>query len=650
MNASGSWSLKAWGGPPARKDVAMRWTWVAVLALMAGCDGIDLDKIVRQHETLTRVAQEPAGDHCHDGGRAHLAGPDLDDDGTLDDTEVTSTTYDCDVPVSIPGVLVRTRAVPPGEKCAHGGQVSHAGLDTNGDGLLDDGEVTREVYACTEKAPIVVRLTSIPPLKNFCVKAGTEVEAGQDLDLDGELDDGEVQAYTRLCQNKLVVLARQRPEPAGAACAMAGTAVLAGVDSNGDGTLTEDEAHETLYLCEPARTFDGLYELEVVEDLVALQGVSHIRGGLSIRGNSLQEVVLPALVSVDGPLSIQSSRSLVRVSLPSLRSVGGALAVAGNSLLETLELGGTDGQRLAVATDLTVSYNDRLRTLSGLRLASPTRHFTVNGNALLETFGSFDHLTLLTGMFTVVGNSALQHLYAPALMLVSMDLNIADNPALTTLGPLSNLRSVGQELVIDNNDALVDLSGMPALQSVGTTLRVQDNDALKNTSGLGNLRQVGQLTIFENAQLEMVGDLPLLESIDLALVVERNPKLVTMGNLHMLTRVGLLVSIADAPLLTKLNGLDQLPHLKQLNVANTALTSLRALSGLRGLDDLTVQGNAELTQLELTGLTDITTRFTVADNPKLPGCLASALAEAAYKGKADDYFVKGNDDTATCAP
>ena len=27
----------------------MRWTWAVVLALVAGCDGIDLEQLVRQH-------------------------------------------------------------------------------------------------------------------------------------------------------------------------------------------------------------------------------------------------------------------------------------------------------------------------------------------------------------------------------------------------------------------------------------------------------------------------------------------------------------------------------------------------------------------------------------------------------------------------
>lgn len=103
------------------------------------------------------------------------------------------------------------------------------------------------------------------------------------------LDNGEVQAYTRLCLSPLAVWARQRPEPASTRCTVAGTAVLAGVDSNGDGTLGEDEAHEKLYVCEPARTFDGTYEVTGAEDLAVLRGITRIRGGLFIRGTALQE-------------------------------------------------------------------------------------------------------------------------------------------------------------------------------------------------------------------------------------------------------------------------------------------------------------------------------------------------------------------------
>jgi hypothetical protein len=45
--------------------------------------------------TLTRVEDEPAGEHCPLGGSAIDTGPDSDRDGVLADGEVTAITYVC---------------------------------------------------------------------------------------------------------------------------------------------------------------------------------------------------------------------------------------------------------------------------------------------------------------------------------------------------------------------------------------------------------------------------------------------------------------------------------------------------------------------------------------------------------------------------
>ncbi|MFP2930429.1 hypothetical protein ACLESO_35570 [Pyxidicoccus sp. 3LG] len=607
----------------------MRWMWMAVLAVVAGCDGIRLEDILKQHEARTRFVPEPPGDHCAHGGTAVLTGLDLDDDGELDDGEVRSTDYTCATPV--PGMLVRTRPVPPGDRCPLGGQVSHAGHDTNGDGVLDDTEIVREVYGCTEAAPVLVRLTPLPPLVGFCNTEGTEVEAGPDLNRDGELDAGEVQAYARHCLNRIVVRARQRPEPAGSQCTTAGTAVLVGADSDGDGTLGDNEAHGTLYVCQPTHTFDGTYEVQSAEDLVALERITRIRGNLYIRGTELQEVVLPGLVSIEGELSIQSNANLHRVSLTGLRHVREGLDVSGNRVLDTLELGGAGERRLSVETDLEVTSNDGLRNLGGLRFVAPSRHLTVSGNAALEAIEGLDRLTALTGTLTVMGNTALTRISLPNLETVGGDLYIGDNPSLTALGGFSGLRSVEGDLTIVKNDALVDLSGMPILQTIDGVFQVDDNDALRSTEGFAQLRRVYNLAIHGNALLETAGDMPGLELIEDGFYIHHNPRLVSVRNLPALSYVGTSVGITDLPLLSSVQGLARLQRTRHLSFQNDpALTSLDELTGLREVQLLNVSFNSELTHLGLDGLMRVTARFIIMVNPKLPGCLATALADRVY--------------------
>jgi hypothetical protein len=649
VRADAASAMKSYGGAPAWKDVAMRWTWVAVLALLAGCDGIDLQQLVRQHEALMRVTQQEPGAHCARGGRLLQVGLDVDDDGVLDDSEVKRTDQVCDT--AVPGVLVHLQSVPPGEQCPLGGQVSRAGTDTNGNGILEDGEMTREVYGCTEAAPVLVHLSDEPPSLGFCNTEGTRVRVGQDLDRDGVLDDSEVEGASRHCLSRRIVLTRQRVEPAGPQCSAAGTAVLVGTDSNGDGTLAEDEAHDLLYVCEAARVSTLNYTVKGAEDLAALEGITHLRGDLYIQGTALREVSIPGLVTMEGRISIHANPELLRVSMPGLRYVGHQLDVTNNPVLETLELGGARGRRLLVGGDVEVSGNARLPDLGGLRPVVPTQNLTVSGNAALTSLGGFEELTRLTGNLVISANGSLTSIILPALEQVGRVLHLSENAALPSLGTFSSLKSVGEDLVIADNDSLESLEGMPMLQLVGESFRVHENDALRTTAGLAQLRRLDHLAIFDNAQLESAGDMPALESISYGFAINGNPRLVALTHLPRLVHVGTFVNIHGNPLLTRLEGLERLLRLKQLTVQNNAaLPGLASLAGLRELDDLVVRDNAALGRLDLEGLVRVSTRFIIADNPKLPRCLASALAEAAYKGLADDYVVEGNDDTATCEP
>jgi hypothetical protein len=99
-----------------------------------------------ERSSLTSTAHEQPGSNCRYGGRVMKSGVDVNGDGQLQDTEVTSTEYDCWTPVS----LTRLDQEKPGSNCRYGGRVERTGLDENGDEQLQDTEVTRTEYDCDD--------------------------------------------------------------------------------------------------------------------------------------------------------------------------------------------------------------------------------------------------------------------------------------------------------------------------------------------------------------------------------------------------------------------------------------------------------------------------------------------------------------------
>lgn len=619
----------------------MKWNWMVVLALASGCDGIDLDELIKQHPPLTRVLPEPMGAHCAQGGSAVLTGLDLDDDGVLADSEVTATEYVCTTPV--PDVLVRAQVVPPGERCPLGGQVSRAGHDTNGNGVLEDGEITREVYGCTESDPVVTHVAPLPSRSGACFRSGSRVEAGPDLDRDGVLDDTERQASTVVCSDTSLVRVRQRTEPSGLRCPLGGTRVEAGADSNGNGELDDAEATSSAWLCHALRTYDGDMVVTGPADAAALQGISRIRGNLLVTSTALKEVVLPALMVVEGPMTFHDNPELARLELPGLRFVNGSVDISYNASLEKVAFGDVANGPLWVQGALVVEVNPSLPTLSGLGALVPAGSIILVNNDALEEPGSFEHLIQQPGGITVRENDRLQRLPFPRLERVSGDVDITHNAALPSLAGTA-LRTIGGHLFISGNDSLTDLSGLPELRSVTGWLSVLGHKALRSTEGLYTLFDVGGLTIADNAELVTAGAFPVLTTITNELEISGNPKLTSVGTFDIRSTRRLRVGFN--PLLTDLSGLGRLLSVQSLVVDNNAsLRSLAGFAGLRETIELQVLANPGLEQLGLDALERVDVFLSVLDNAKLPTCRVTSLASRVTPGSVE---VSGNDDSGTC--
>lgn len=99
---------------------------------------------------LIRFAEEPPGVYCLNGGTLIRFGIDANSNGTLEDSEVTSSAYSCNGASggATSRALVKLDAEPAGSNCAQGGTRVSSGLDANGNGKLESDEETSSFYAC----------------------------------------------------------------------------------------------------------------------------------------------------------------------------------------------------------------------------------------------------------------------------------------------------------------------------------------------------------------------------------------------------------------------------------------------------------------------------------------------------------------------
>jgi hypothetical protein len=155
--------------------------------------------------------------------------------------------------------LIRFVEEPPGAHCPNGGTLIRSGIDTNSNGALEDSEATSSAYTCNgssggETSRALVKLDPEAAGSN-CAQGGTRVSSGLDVNGSGTLESGEVTSTSYVCNGApgstggTQALVRLDPVPPGANCAQGGTAVKTGLDTNGNGALDSSEVTQTQYVC-----------------------------------------------------------------------------------------------------------------------------------------------------------------------------------------------------------------------------------------------------------------------------------------------------------------------------------------------------------------------------------------------------------------
>ncbi len=187
------------------------------------------------YEVLVRTEGRDADHICSAGGADILIGNDENNNGILEEIEVTSTTRLCHGeagqsgssgntgPSGSPGVnsMVSTSVIGNGHQaCLFGGLLIDTGLDANGDGILDSGEVINSEYVCNGAigaagndgnnggnghSALVERVT--PPAylcaNGFVINFGVDNGAGDGFADDGIMQSGEIVESLKVCSEPL---------------------------------------------------------------------------------------------------------------------------------------------------------------------------------------------------------------------------------------------------------------------------------------------------------------------------------------------------------------------------------------------------------------------------------------------------------------
>lgn len=659
-----------------------------------------------------------------------------------------------------PGSVLADTSPASAADCPDGGTVVRGGTDDNHNQKLDDSEVrTRTVVCNPEPAQpppkIVVRIIGEPLGSTACIEGGSAVQSGPDTNGNGALDDEEVTDTRLLCGELLTT--RFRTEPAGANCPAGGVAFELGHDRNGNAVLDSGEVEHTNFSC--GEILAQSIDIASDDDAATLAHIRIIDGDLRsqgdpIFGSRLTAAALPELQRVTGFVNFSFDPVLTQLSLPKLVDVRGALLLRDDPLLTTVELPllnsvgkevelsglpaladmkglpnlGHAGSAVTihdnaaltaarvpsdVSGDLEVSNNPALAQLSiscgpdlkrvmiahngitslslSIRSLPPSEGFTPPaGPVAIEDNPALASATIRAdalGALTIAGNPVLG---AVDLSLAQGDGDIVlnANPMLNTLslfssafpplgGPIhlagslrildpiaqlitlsalvvdgdfdlensqltrvSVLRNVGGDLILQNNPRLLDLD---IVLEVGGDLIIARNAAMRNVSFVENEVYRGNVVVSHNDTLVNLQGLNAARTIHGNLDITDNPALVLTGT-RGITRIDGNVTIGGNAVLTDL-GLDQLQSADLFELNDNPMLSAIALPALQSAGDMIAIGNPVAQHLVMSALAFAQSLF-VQDNPQLPSCEVLAFQPVV----ADPIVQSGNDDTKVCTP
>jgi hypothetical protein len=212
---------------------------------------------------MLAVTAESPGLNCLNGGSRVDSGLDANRNGQLDASEIASSQYVCSGGSAVTS-LVETHDEAAGANCPSGGKRFTAGLDANGNGVLDASEMNSSGYICNgEQGSASARgLTAVvqESAGANCPSGGVKINSGSDDNGNGTLDVAEITGTQFVCNgatgangtpgaNATNTVIRADIEAAGSNCTYGGTRISAGPDTNANATLEPGEVTASAYAC-----------------------------------------------------------------------------------------------------------------------------------------------------------------------------------------------------------------------------------------------------------------------------------------------------------------------------------------------------------------------------------------------------------------
>ncbi|HLU92475.1 MAG TPA: hypothetical protein VKZ54_00060, partial [Membranihabitans sp.] len=189
----------------------------------------------------------------------------------------------------------------------------------------------------------------------------------------------------------------------------------------------------------------------------------------------------------------------------------------------------------------------------------PTENVTLSSQADVASFvANYPTCTTIPTPLNISGSDISDLSGLQFITKIETDLNISQNPILTSLQGLHNITLVGDDMSITNNGSLSDLTGLDGLQTISEDFAISNNHQLTSLSGLEKLESAGKLYFYNNKITSMTG----------------------LENLSQIGTGGLVISINDN--LTSLSGLEGLQSISgNLSIGgNAQLSSIQALQNL----------------------------------------------------------------------
>jgi hypothetical protein len=380
-----------------------------------------------------------------------------------------------------PSSLVRLDDEPAGANCQNGGVAVRAGVDDNGNGTLEDGEIDSTEYVCGTPTT-----------------ACTVLEGDYIISNSIDLATFKMHGCSRVTGNLIV-----------------NSQLLTGLPG-----------------LESLTRVDGEVRLLFNDDLASLQGLANLAhaGGVVVEdNNSLTTLALPKLTQIDETLRIANNASLTTFSLPMLATIGGALVVEENPVLTAI----SGINALTSVPFLIIRNNDAVQTISGFdALTTIDGELHVRYMPALTTVSGFGALTSVGGPLRF-GNAPLLTSVTgfAALTTVGGELALFADPALATIPAFPLLTDAGSVYLGDL--AITTLPGFAALERTTGTDPANFNggwfyiincDSLTTVTGVGALTETtGDFGVAFNAVLTDLSGVTSLTTVGYDFQVSDNP-------------------------------------------------------------------------------------------------------------------------------